>query len=54
MLIYWVKTYVLHRKTEALIFTSREVGLDVNAEKPEYVFCVSQAGCGTKSEHKDE
>jgi hypothetical protein len=38
MLIYWVGAYILSGKnTEALVITSKEMGLEVNAEKTKYM-----------------
>ena len=33
MLVYWVKTYILQRKTEALLVPREATGLEGNAEK---------------------
>jgi hypothetical protein len=32
MLIYWVEAYILQQNAEALVFASKENGLEVNAE----------------------
>jgi hypothetical protein len=37
MLIFWEKTYIPYRKTQALLDTSKEVGLKVNSEKTKYM-----------------
>jgi hypothetical protein len=36
MLICWIKTHIM-KKTEALLEASREVGLEINAEKTKYM-----------------
>jgi len=33
MLLYWVEPYILTRKTKGLIVISKEMDLEVNAEK---------------------
>jgi hypothetical protein len=38
MLIYWVKVFTLQGKTEALLVISREIGLQVHAEKTKYIY----------------
>jgi hypothetical protein len=37
MLMYWVEACILEREREALVVGSREVGLEVNAEKTNYM-----------------
>ena len=39
MLIYWAELYILQKKknTEPLVVASREIGLEVNADKTKYM-----------------
>jgi hypothetical protein len=37
MLIYWAEVYMLYRKKEALMVASKEIGLEVDAEKTKYM-----------------
>ena len=54
MLVYWVKPYILQRKTEAILVPSEETGLEGNAEKAKYVYVhVSRSRWRTVSQHKD-
>jgi hypothetical protein len=54
MWIYWVITWITHRETQEL-FTdaSKEVGLEVNAEKAEHVMMSLSPEYRGKSGHKD-
>jgi hypothetical protein len=35
--MYWVEVYILQTKTKALVVASKEIGLDVNADKTKYM-----------------
>jgi len=37
MLIYWVEGYVLERKTAYLVVATKEIELEVNADKTKYM-----------------
>jgi hypothetical protein len=38
MLIYWAEVYILKRKnTGAIVFASKETGIEVNADKTKYL-----------------
>jgi hypothetical protein len=37
MLIYWVEAYMHKEKHSVLVVASKEIGLEVNAEKTEYM-----------------
>ena len=37
MLVYWAEAYIHKEKTDALIFASKEIGLEVNADKTKYM-----------------
>jgi len=37
MLIYWLKEYILLKKTQALLVGSKEIGPEVNADKTKYL-----------------
>jgi hypothetical protein len=38
IIIYWVKIFISYRNTEFLLKASKEVSLEVNAEKTKYIF----------------
>jgi len=37
MVIYWTEAYILLKNTEALVFASKEIGLEVKADKTKYM-----------------
>jgi hypothetical protein len=46
MFIYWAKAYVLHRKTGALVVASKEIGLELNADKPRHIIMTQDQNAG--------
>jgi hypothetical protein len=37
MLVYWAEAYTLYKKTEALVVASKEIRLEVNADRTKYM-----------------
>jgi hypothetical protein len=47
MILYWEEAYILWIKhTEALFFPSKEIGLEVNAEKTKYMVMSREQNAG--------
>jgi hypothetical protein len=46
MLTYWEEAYILSKKAEALVVATKEIGLDVNADKTKYMFISRDRNAG--------
>jgi len=46
MLIYWAKAFLLLKNTEALVVASRKNGLEVNADKSQYMVIFRDKNAG--------
>jgi hypothetical protein len=51
-LIFWEKTDVIQKNTEALLNASKEAGLEVNPQKTKYML-MSRKKAGQKAQQKD-
>ena len=53
--IYWLKAYILYRKnTEALLVTTKEIGLEVNADKTKYMVMPGDQNAGQSHTIKND
>jgi hypothetical protein len=46
ILIYWANINIIEKKTEALLHTGMELGLEVNVEKTRYMFVCHHQNAG--------
>jgi hypothetical protein len=53
MLMYWVGAYTYYKEsTQALVVASKEIGLEVNAEKTEYMVMSRDENTGKMGTHR--
>jgi len=44
--IYWAEAYILQRKTGALVVASKEIGLELNADKARHIIMSQDKNAG--------
>jgi hypothetical protein len=53
LIIYWVGAYI-RKKTEALLIASKEIGLELNAEKIKYMVMSRDQNAGQNGNNPNE
>ena len=51
--ILGISLYTIRKNTEDLVVASREIGLEVNADKTKYMVMYRDFECKTKSQYKE-